>query len=226
MRLMMPGGSVRPTARSSSSMLLLRDQSPASLMNAWPRSCCRRRLGTRFIVGTASVSRGRRIRRPTPRPRWPCRGCDDTPPPLNVAATVMPFTAMRPSLVWPPRALKNVIVGVTYAVVVHREAGRGVEQRADGARRRNGRDRVGGEHGFAPHALHVDHRRFTGDGDGLLETAHAQLDRNGHRGGAAQHDAFALDGAEAGKRDGQRVGAGQVDEPVPEPSVTAVLTFQ
>ena len=37
---------------------------------------------------------------------------DETPPPLNAAATVIPLTCMRPSLVCPPRALKNVIVGV------------------------------------------------------------------------------------------------------------------
>jgi hypothetical protein len=43
---------------------------------------------------------------------------DETPPPLNAAATVRPFTVMRPSLVWPPRALKNVIVGVGFRPLV------------------------------------------------------------------------------------------------------------
>ena len=96
-------------------MLLLRDQSPALLMNAWPENRLPPPFGTRFITGPPmSLS-------PMPPATTTdtsstftvSRMYDDTPPPLNAAATVMPLTAMRPSFVWPPRALKNVIVGVT-----------------------------------------------------------------------------------------------------------------
>ena len=116
---------------------------------------------------------------------------DDTPPPLNVAATVMPLTAMRPSLAWPPRALKNVIVGVTATPLLSTVSPGVALSREPTVRVRGNRgNRVGGEHGFTPHALHVHDRRLAGDGDGFLEAADAQLDGNRQRGRAAQHDAL------------------------------------
>jgi hypothetical protein len=48
---MMPGVSVRPTARSSSVRLLPRDQSPALLMKPCPRNAFPPDRGTRFIIG-------------------------------------------------------------------------------------------------------------------------------------------------------------------------------
>src|SRR5260370_39332974 len=97
----MPGPFVMPTLRSASSMLSPRDQSPAVLKNACPENLLPPDLGTRFMVGPpVSFS-----------PRPPDTSIatsstlfvsyvrDDTPPPLNAAATVMPLIDMRPSLV-------------------------------------------------------------------------------------------------------------------------------
>ena len=96
----MPGGSTMPTARRLSSRLLPLDHSPALLTNAWPRNVLPPERGTRFIVGPPMSDS------PSPPDTTTAtsstftesRMYDDTPPPLNAAATVMPFTAMRPSL--------------------------------------------------------------------------------------------------------------------------------
>src|SRR5262245_63630561 len=115
---MMPGVSVRPIARSWSSRLLPFDHLPASLKNTWPAKLLPPDFGTRFITGPPmSLS-------PRPPPTVMATSCefgvsytyDDTPP-LLAAATVMPFTVMRPSPATevefdpPERALKKVIVG-------------------------------------------------------------------------------------------------------------------
>ncbi len=53
--------------------------------------------------------------------------------------------------------------------VVDRQAGDGIQQRADGAVSRNGRDDLGAEHRFAPCVLDVDHRGLTRDRDRFRE---------------------------------------------------------
>src|SRR5215510_1100508 len=110
----MPGPLVMFWLRSLSSMLSPRDQSPAVLKNAWPENLLPPDFGRMFMVGPpVSFS---------PRPPetsiaissalFVSYVSDETPPPLKAAATVMPLIAIRPSLVRPPCALKNVIVGV------------------------------------------------------------------------------------------------------------------
>src|SRR6185295_18143777 len=115
---MMPGVSVRPIARSSSSRLLPFDHVPASLKNTWPLKVLQPDFGTRFITGPPiSLS-------PRPPPTVMATSCEfgvsytyDETPPLLAAATVIPLMVMRPSpateveLEPPERALKNVIVG-------------------------------------------------------------------------------------------------------------------
>src|SRR4030095_9665252 len=121
---MMPGGSTMPTARRPSSTLLPLDHSPALLKNPCPVNTLPPDFGTRFIVGPPMSDS------PSPPDTTTAtsstltesRMYDDTPPPLNAAATVMPFTAIRPSLVAPPRALKNVIVGVDWTPLPSSEA--------------------------------------------------------------------------------------------------------
>ena len=83
--------------------------------------------------------------------------------------------------------------------------------RDDGKRR----DHVAADRRLPPDALHVDDRRLAGDGDRFRERADPQIrvDRGGER--AGQLDALALDGAEAGQREGDGVGAGpQIDDAV------------
>ena len=142
---------------------------------------------------------------------------DDTPPPLNVAATVMPLTAMRPSLTWPPRALKNVIVGVT-ATPLPSTVRPGVALSSEPTVRVRGNrgNRVGGEHGFAAHALHVHDGRLAGDGDGFLEAADAHAP-TGIVSMAEPPSTMPsrLTVLKPGQRERQGVGAGsEVDEPV------------
>src|SRR5215831_3779972 len=95
-------------------MLLPLDQLPAQFQNIVPAKRLPPDFGTRFIVGPPmSVS-------PIPPATLTVTSStlfesyanEETPPPLNAAATVMPLIAMRPSLVLPPRAVKNVMVGV------------------------------------------------------------------------------------------------------------------
>src|SRR5687767_906290 len=111
---MMPGVSERfgpgEGARSSAVRLSPRDQSPALLTNACPRYELPPVRGIRFIIGPPMSD--------SPRPPatvteissvlFESRMYVDTPPPLNGAAIVMPLIAMRPSLIGPPRAAKNV----------------------------------------------------------------------------------------------------------------------
>src|SRR5258708_33061460 len=105
----MPGVCVRLgfCAWSSGVRLLPRDQLPASLKNAMPLNELPPDFGTRFITGPPmSLS-------PSPPPTVIATSCafdvsytyDDTPP-LRAAATVMPFTVMRPS----PATLAEVAV--------------------------------------------------------------------------------------------------------------------
>ena len=110
---MMPGVSVRPTARSSSFRLSPFDHSPALLKNAWPRKLLPPVLGTRFITGPpmSDSPMPPETATETSSTFTESRTYVDTPPPLNGAATVMPLTVMRPSLVGPPRDEKAVMVG-------------------------------------------------------------------------------------------------------------------
>ena len=187
-------------------------------MNAWPRNVLPPERGTRFITGPPMSD--------SPRPPatvtetsstlTESRMYVDTPPPLNGAATVMPLIVMRPSLIGPPRAREESHRRRRgERALVDGQAGDGIQQGADGAVRRNGRDDVGAEHGLALGGLDVDDRRLTGDRDRLLEGAHTHVDRNRQRRGAAQLDALPLDDVEAGQRERQRVGAGiQTDDAV------------
>src|SRR5215203_3705597 len=114
---MMPGVSLRfgpgGGAVSAAFRLSPRDQSPALLTNACPRNELPPYRGTRFIIGPPMSD--------SPSPPATVTEISsvliesriyvDTPPPLNGAAMVMPLIAMRPSLIGPPRAAKNVIVG-------------------------------------------------------------------------------------------------------------------
>src|SRR5580765_2479522 len=110
---MMPGASVRPTARRASFRLLPLDQLPALLKKPWPLKLLPPERGTRFITGPpiSDSPIPPETATETSSTLTESRTYVDTPPPLNGAATAMPLTAMRPSLVGPPRDEKNVIVG-------------------------------------------------------------------------------------------------------------------
>ena len=75
------------------------------------------------------------------------------------------------------------------------------------SRRRDRRQDVLVDDGLHARALHVDDRRLAGDGDRLFEAADAQVGVDRGDEVAAQLDALALDGAEAGQRERHRVGA-------------------
>ncbi len=82
-------------------------------MNTWPLNVLPPVLGTRFITGppTSVSPKPPATTTETSSTLFASYASDETPPPLNDAATTMPLIDMRPSLVLPPLAVKNVIVG-------------------------------------------------------------------------------------------------------------------
>jgi hypothetical protein len=92
------------------------------------------------------------------------------------------------------------------------------DQRVVAARRRQRPQRVVVDHLLPPRALRVDNRRLADDGDRLLDGADAKLgvDRDD---ADARHLDVALDDAEAGEREGYRVGGreelGDAEQSVP-----------
>ena len=199
-------------------MLLLRDQSPALLMNAWPEKRLPPPFGTRFIVGPpVSLSpKPPETTTDTSSTLAVSRMYDDTPPPLNVAATVMPLTAMRPSLTWPPRALKNVIVGVT-ATPLPSTVRPGVALSSEPTVRVAGIAAIVSEEstvsrrtlctsttGVSPVTVMVSSRPPTRSSTGIVSVAEPPSTMP-----------FALHGAETRQRERQGVGTGgEVDQPV------------
>ena len=95
-----------------------------------------------------------------------------------------------------------------HVVRVGDDAGHHDDQRVVAAHGRDRLEDVAAQHRLSPGALHVHDRALAGDGDGLLERAdpHLGVDRRGERSG--QLDAFATEGAEAGQREVDGVGAG------------------
>jgi len=126
---------------------------------------------------------------------------------LNAAATVMPLIDIRPSLVLPPCALKNVIVGVRARPLVSTvHARHRVQQRPVGFR-------VAGSDWMASAPITVSRRVFctstTGEAPETvtvsLQLADLQLDRNGQRRGARNFDALALDRMNPASEEGHQV---------------------
>ena len=65
------------------------------------------------------------------------------------------------------------------------------------------------DHRLLPRRLHVDDRRLAGHRDGFCEGTHAHFGVDGRDAAAGQLHALAHDGGKAGKREGDRVGAGR-----------------
>ena len=208
----MPGVSAEVRrARSSSFRLLPFDQSPALLMNAWPRNVVP--AGTRHEVhhrpadvrlaqaagdghrDLVDVDRIQDVgRHAAAVERRRDRHAVDRHAPFVDRAAARREEGHRRR-----RGERAVVDG---------QAWDGIQQGADGAVPRNGRDHVGAEHRLALRGLDVDDRCLTGDRDRLRERADTHVDWNRQRGGAAELDALTLDDVEAGQRERQRVRAG------------------
>ena len=123
---------------------------------------------------------------------------------------------------------KSTIPGVSCTVLlIAGDAGHEQHDAVPALGGRRVRDELAAHDLLARGVLHVDDRRLAGDGDRLFERAdlHVGVDRD--RAGAGELDAFALDDAEAGQGERQRVGAGpQIDDLVlAVPSVVTERTF-
>ena len=101
------------------------------------------------------------------------------------------------------------------------QAGNRGQQVAVAADARQGAHRLVVERDFALRALHVDDRRFAGDGDRLLHAADAQFAVDRDDAGAADHHVLAPDGGEARQRERDGVVARPeiLDAVAPVPSV-------
>ena len=138
------------------------------------------------------------------------------PPPACSVPVGRPFCVMRMSTVLLPWIIRLVVVSPSAPPVFwvcptcagarlhagdHRREVRVETARGDRVDDFLGHDALGRR------ALHVDDRRLAGDDDRFLDRADLHVGVDRHVGAADQLEAVALDGVEAGQREGHRVDA-------------------